>query len=405
MINRARLQQTIEELASIGVTQDGGITRYAYTSTEQKANAYVQQLMDTIGLKTYYDAVGNLIGELPSLKSLPSIVLGSHIDTVPNGGKYDGALGVLSAIEVVASIVEHQIELHHPIKIIAFKDEEGARFHFGMIGSRAAAGTLEAHDLDRVDADGITLKEAMYAQGFTPHFMHDAVLNHVHCYLELHIEQGKVLENAQASVGVVSGIAGPLWKQYRITGIAEHAGATPMNQRHDPLVASSLIITRIEQLALQYEQAVATVGQLTVKPNGVNVIPNEVTFTVDIRNIDEQKRAELEHQIDYYVKDVVKKRDLQVDIQTLQRVPSALCDATIQSTMRNALKKLSKPVVTLPSGAGHDAMQFNGLFPIGMLFVRSKDGISHNPLEYSSIEDIEDGANALFETITLLDQT
>lgn len=404
MINRERLQQTIEELASFGAQPDGSITRYAYTEIEKKANDYVEQLMKSIGLTTYYDAVGNLIGELAAPSNKPAIVLGSHIDTVPNGGKYDGALGVLSAIEVVTILIEQQINLQHPIKIIAFKDEEGARFQFGMIGSRAAAGTLEAQDLDRVDADGITLKEAMYAQGFSPHFMHDVVLNDVYCYLELHIEQGKVLESKEASVGIVSGIAGPLWKQYRITGVAEHAGATPMSQRHDPLVAASLIIAQIEQLALQFEQVVATVGQLAVKPNGVNVIPNEVTFTVDIRDIDEARRATLEQQIDQFVKKTVSERSLKAYVQTLQRVPSALCDDSIQANMQQALKKLNLPVVTLPSGAGHDAMQFHGVFPIGMLFVRSKDGISHSAFEFSSLNDIEDGANALFETVKLIDQ-
>ena len=403
MINTNRLLQSIEALSLIGRTSNGGVTRFAYTEVERLANEYVRQLMEAIGLTTYYDAVGNLIGEYEGCEPLPSIVLGSHIDTVPDGGKFDGALGVLTAIEVVATIIDKQIKLKHPIKIIAFKDEEGARFQFGMIGSRAAAGTLQDEDLDRADHTGITLKEAMYNQGFLPHLMKDAVLKNVKCYLELHIEQGKILEEANASVGIVSGIAGPLWKQYKIVGTAEHAGATPMSMRKDPIVAASHIISKIEELARQYANAVATVGKIQAHPNGINVIASEVTFTVDIRDIDIAIRDNLEQQIEEFVLKTVKERQLSYEVQTLQRVPSVLCDSTIQTAIHKATEKLGITPITLPSGAGHDAMQFHYLFPIGMIFVCSKEGISHNPQEYSSPSHIQDGANVLFETRLKLD--
>ena len=404
MININRLVQSIEELALIGKTPSGGVTRYAYTQIEQQANEYVKQLMEASGLTTYYDAIGNLIGQYEGCESLPSIVLGSHIDTVPEGGKFDGALGVLTAIEVVATFIEKQIKLKHPIKIIAFKDEEGARFQFGMIGSRAAAGTLQDGDLNRVDDTGITLKEAMYNQCFSPHLMTDAILKDVKCYLELHIEQGKVLEKANASVGIVSGIAGPLWKEYKIVGTAEHAGATPMSMRKDPLVAASQIIVKIEEMARQYANAVATVGKIQVLPNGINVIPDEVAFTVDIRDIDIEIRDKLEQQIEDFVKMTVKERKLSYQVQVLQRVPSVPCDNSIQTAIHQAMVKLELSPITLPSGAGHDAMQFHNLFPIGMIFICSKEGISHNPKEYSSPLHIKDGANVLFETLLTLDQ-
>ena len=403
MININRLIQSIDELSLIGKTASGGITRYAYTEIERQANDYVKQLMEAIGLTTYYDAVGNLIGEYEGSAPLPTIVLGSHIDTVPDGGKFDGALGILTAIEVVATILENEIKLKHPIKIIAFKDEEGARFQFGMIGSRAAAGTLLDEDLNRVDHTGITLKEAMYEQGFSPHRMKDALLKNVKCYLELHIEQGKVLEKANASVGIVSGIAGPLWKEYKIFGLAEHAGATPMSMRNDPVVAASHIIAKIEEMACQYANAVATVGKIQVLPNGINVIANEVAFTVDIRDIDIAIRDELEQQIEDYVIKTVKERSLTYQVQTLQRVPSVLCDSSIQIAIRQSMVKLGITPITLPSGAGHDAMQFHNLFPIGMIFVCSKEGISHNPNEYSSPSHIQDGANVLLQTLLTLD--
>jgi len=403
MINIDRLLQSIEELALIGKTPSGGVTRYAYTQIERQANEYVRHLMEASGLTTYYDAVGNLIGEYEGSAPLPTIVLGSHIDTVPEGGKFDGALGVLTAIEVVATILENEIKLRHPIKIIAFKDEEGARFQFGMIGSRAAAGTLQKQDLNRVDETGITLKEAMHDQGFSPHLMKEALLKDVKCYLELHIEQGKVLEKANASVGIVSGIAGPLWKEYKIFGTAEHAGATPMSMRKDPLVAASHIIAKIEEITHQYAHAVATVGKIQVLPNGINVIANEVSFTVDIRDIDVEIRDELEQQIEDFVKMTVKERNLSYQVQTLQRVPSVPCDDSIQTAIHQAMVKLGLSPITLPSGAGHDAMQFHNVFPIGMIFVCSKEGISHNPKEYSSPLHIKDGANVLLETLLTLD--
>lgn len=403
MINGQRLHAQLKQLATIGATKEGGVNRFSYTDEEQQANKYVQQLMKEAGLHVSFDAIGNVIGELKGQQDLPAIVLGSHIDTVPNGGKYDGALGVLAAIEVVHTLQEQQIQLQHPIKVIAFKDEEGSRFNFGMIGSRAVAGTLAAEDLLREDANGVTIAQAMLKQQFDPDQLHTVVMHDMFCYVELHIEQGKILENHDVSVGVVNGIAGPLWQSYTLTGLAEHAGATPMNLRHDALVGASLIIAEIERLAKRYPAAVATVGKLQIAPNGINVIPGEVNWTVDIRDVDEDIRNTLEREIHDYAQQVAASRELKLQIETLQRVAPVQCDSQLQQHIAHSIAKIGQPIITLPSGAGHDAMQFHAVCPVAMIFVRSKNGISHNPKEFSSAQDIEAGAQVLYETVVSID--
>lgn len=403
MINEERLLQQLATLAKIGKTPEGGISRFSFTAEEMEANDYVKQLMVAAGMTVSIDAIGNVIGEINGDIDAPAIVLGSHIDTVPNGGQYDGALGVLSAIEVIQSLQEQQISLQHPVKVIAFKDEEGTRFQFGMIGSRAAAGTLQFEDLKRTDQQGISIAEAMQQVGLDPINVEQAKFSNVQCYLELHIEQGKVLEQANVGVGVVTGIAGPLWQQITLKGLAEHAGATPMLIRRDALVGASLLIAKIEQLANQYPAAVATVGKLSMSPNGVNVIPGEVTFTVDIRDIDVEIRNALEQEIQHAAQTIAQERQLTLSIDTLQRVAPVKCDTELQQIIAQAIADSGQQVVYLPSGAGHDAMQFNGQFPIAMIFVQSKDGISHNPQEFSFAEDIIAGANILKQTLLQLD--
>lgn len=404
MINIDRLWNRIQELSLIGQTPEKGVTRFSYTPEEQEANELVKRYMQLAGLEVSYDTVGNLIGTKPGTEDLPAILLGSHLDTVPNGGKFDGSLGVLTAIEVMHSLQDQPITLKHPVKVIAFKDEEGSRFGFGMIGSRAVAGTLKDHDLERKDREGISIREAITAQGFDPQNIHAAKMENVKLYLELHIEQGKVLENHRVPVGIVTGIAGPLWLKVKLVGEAEHAGATPMGQRKDPLVAASLIISEIEKMAEKYSNAVATVGSLSVTPGGVNVIPGAVEFTVDIRNINVQLRNKLEQEIKEFAAKTANERNIELTIVELQRVSPVLCSQDIQKVIQQSIMELDLPVVSLPSGAGHDAMQFKDRFPIGMIFVRSKNGLSHNPKEFTTKEDVKAGAEVMLHTLIKLDQ-
>ncbi|MBA4494981.1 Zn-dependent hydrolase [Paenactinomyces guangxiensis] len=404
MINIDRLWNRIERLAQIGKTDKGGITRLSYTREESEANELVKRFMEEAGLNVYYDPVGNLIGTRSGTEELPAIMLGSHIDTVPEGGKFDGSLGVLTAIEAVQSLREHNIDCRHPILVVSFKDEEGSRFGFGMIGSRAIAGTLTPADLEHKDKQGITIREAMLQSGFEPDRFGEAKINNIKAYLELHIEQGKVLESYNVAVGNVTGIAGPLWLKFKIHGEAEHAGATPMGQRKDALAAASLMISKIEKITEQYQHAVATVGSLYLEPGGINVIPGYAEFTVDIRDIHENIRNQLEQEIKEYSLQVAEERDVELEIEELQRVAPLSCSDVIQEAIKESIEESGGQIISLPSGAGHDAMQFRQI-STGMIFVRSQDGISHNPKEYTSKDDVKQGAEVMVKTLLKLDQT
>ncbi|MCG7346445.1 Zn-dependent hydrolase [Sporosarcina sp. ACRSL] len=404
MIQVERLWNRLMELSQIGKQPSGGVTRFSFTKVEQRAKQLVASYMEEAGMQVREDAVGNLIGRRDGRRAdLPAVLIGSHIDTVPHGGKFDGALGVLAGIEVAQTLNEQQIELDHPIEVIAFTDEEGSRFGLGMIGSRAIAGTLTLEQLQQVDQDGITIWEAMEQSGLDPQNIGEAKRepSTVKAYVELHIEQGRVLEKEGLPAGVVSGIAGPYWTKWNISGEAGHAGATPMDGRKDPLMAATEIMQFMEEQAKKHPATVATVGQISVKPGGVNVIPGEVEFTLDLRAIDEAIRDAVETNIKATAEQVCLKRDVVLNIEHLQRIKPVPCSNSIQEVIREACRKTGVEPITLPSGAGHDGMQFNE-WPIGMIFIRSKDGISHNPAEWSSKEDCGKGTKILYETVLAL---
>ena len=401
MINKNRLLQRLQDLGQIGRNElTGGINRFSFTTEEQQAIGLVTSYMKEAGMTVTVDSVGNIIGTYGEEDE--TIMLGSHIDTVPDGGKYDGALGVLAAIEIVQTIHEQQLSLSKKIEVVAFKDEEGTRFGFGLIGSRAMAGLLTREQLQKVDATGISIEEAMREFQLSPLPLERVKRNDIQAYLEMHIEQGKVLENEELPVGIVSGIAAPLWLELTVTGISEHAGATPMPLRNDALTAASEMILAIEQMLNDTTDSVATVGKLNVEPNGVNVIPGKAIFTVDIRDIDEQKITTLENSILKQLQEIAERRNVTLTSKVLQRVKPAKTDIKLQQQLANSTAKQGIRPHSLISGAGHDAMNIAVVAPIGMLFVRSKDGISHNPLEYSSDEDIVTATNIFYDTVVEL---
>ncbi|MEK3936036.1 Zn-dependent hydrolase [Sporosarcina sp. FSL W7-1349] len=402
MINQERLWNRLMALGELGKQPSGGVTRFSFTEEEQQAKQLVASYMKEAGMEVREDAVGNLIGRREGRRAdAPVVLIGSHIDTVPDGGKFDGALGVIAGIEVVQTMNEQQIQHDHPIEVIAFTDEEGSRFGFGMIGSRAIAGTLTEDQLQQDDKNGITIGDAMKQFGLDPQHIGEARKepSTVKAYVELHIEQGRVLEKHEIPAGIVSGIAGPLWTKWILSGEAGHAGSTPMDSRKDPLMAAAEIMQFIEEEAKQYPQTVATIGQISVKPGGVNVIPGEVEFTLDHRAIDEDIRNEVEKKIQAHAEQVCVKRNVELVIEPLQRVTPVPCSEFIQNVIREACQKAGVEPLTLPSGAGHDGMQFHSTWPIGMIFIRSENGISHNPAEWSSKEDCGTGTQILFETI------
>lgn len=405
MINQERLWSRIHELSQIGRLENGGMERFSFTEIEREAKDLVISYMKQASMEVTEDAIGNIIGRKEGMNpGLPAVLVGSHIDTVPSGGIFDGALGVLAGIEVVQSLSENNMATDHPIEVIAFTDEEGARFGFGMIGSRAMAGTLTKEQLQHRDEAGVTIEDVMRTFGYDPEHISTAARdkNSIKAYLELHIEQGKVLEHQGLPAGIVTGIAGPLWMKWTLTGEAGHAGATPMGIRKDPLMAAAKIMQYIEAETKNYDGAVATVGQITVKPGGINVIPKQAEFTVDLRSISEDDRNEIEEKMTSYAENLCKKHGIGLEIATLQRVAPAPCAREIQAVIEEACHKVGVSPFFLPSGAGHDGMQFKGFCPVGMIFVRSKDGISHNPKEWSSKEDCAAGTEILYETVLKL---
>ncbi|OQP03441.1 Zn-dependent hydrolase [Geobacillus sp. 44B] len=405
MIQEERLWQRLMELGEIGRQPMGGITRLSFTKEERAAKEKVAAYMKEAGLFVYEDAAGNLIGRKEGTdKDAPVVLVGSHLDSVYNGGMFDGPLGVLAAVEVVQTMNENGVETKHPIEVVAFTDEEGARFRFGMIGSRAMAGALSADELNYQDANGVSVAEAMQEAGLNPHHIGKAARKpgSVKAYVELHIEQGRVLEEANLPVGIVTGIAGLVWVKFTVEGKAEHAGATPMPLRRDPLVAAAQIIEVIEQEAKETGTTVGTVGQLHVFPGGINIIPERVEFVLDLRDLDAAVRDNVLQSINEQAQKIGKERNVKVTTELLQEMPPVLCSELVQNAAKEACQKLGLDVFSLPSGASHDGVQLVGLCPIGMIFVRSQDGVSHSPDEWSTKEDCAAGANVLYHTVLRL---
>ncbi|WP_019635943.1 Zn-dependent hydrolase [Paenibacillus fonticola] len=402
-INKDRLWARLMELGQIGKQTSGGVTRYSFTPDESRAKDLVIAYMKEAGLAVREDAAGNVIGRREGTNPEAAVVLtGSHIDTVPDGGVFDGALGVLSAIEALQCMNELEIRNAHPIEVITFTDEEGSRFGLGMIGSRAVAGTLRQEDLEQRDEQAISIADAMRTAGLDPQRIGEAAKpsDEVKAYVELHIEQGRVLENLHEPVGLVTGIAGPLWQQFTLIGHAGHAGATPMHLRRDPMQAAAEILNYIYTEAKKYENAVATVGKLRTLPGGVNVIPGEVQFSLDLRDIDEADRNRLEASIHTYSQQVCEQLGIELEVELLQRVAPSPSSPLVQEAVAQAGKIAGlSDLPRLVSGAGHDGMQFSSLWPLGMIFVRSRNGISHNPEEWSSPEDCAAGTEVLYHTL------
>ncbi|MDQ7092923.1 Zn-dependent hydrolase [Desulfosporosinus sp. PR] len=402
MINKKRLYNRLMELGEIGKQKAGGITRLAFTPEDRAAKNLVASFMKEAGLIVREDAVGNIIGRLEGRNpEAPVILTGSHIDSVYSGGIFDGALGILGGIEVLQTMQEQGIKSEYPMEVIAFNDEEGARFSYSMLGSRGVIGSLKPEDLELKDKEGISIAAAMKAQDLEPTLIRCAARTKgsIKAFVELHIEQGKVLETNNRSVGIVTGIVNELWLKCTFKGEAGHAGATPMTMRHDALVAAAEFVQIVEREAKKTGTAVATVGKMSVFPGGINIIPGSVEFTLDLRDINQEVSDRVEDCIFQEAKRICRERSLELHTEVLQRIPPAPCSETFQGAAADAFKHLGFEPFYLPSGAGHDAMQLVNICPIGMIFVRSKDGISHNPAEWSSPEDCADGANVLYHTL------
>jgi allantoate deiminase len=403
VIDGERLWRRISDLGEIGKGEEGGVTRLSFTDEERAAKDLVASYMEEAGLSVYEDAAGNLFGRREGGDpDLPAVLIGSHVDSVYNGGTFDGPLGMLAGIEVLQTMEEQGLETEHPVEVVVFTDEEGVRFSFGMIGSRALAGKLTPEDLTSYkDENGVSIAEAMRAYGLDPEKIQEAARpeDSIKAYVELHIEQGRVLENEDLPAGVVTGIAGPVWLRFFLEGETGHAGTTPMNLRRDALAAAAEVMGLIEAGAAENGTSVGTVGQLEVEPGGINIIPGKARFSLDLRDIDEGVRDRAEDRILEEAEEACHRRGVRLEIETLQRLAPAPCSDLVRSAAERACEKLGIRPYALPSGAGHDGMQLTDLCPMGMIFVRSKNGVSHNPHEWSSQEDCAAGANVLHWTV------
>ncbi len=402
MVDGGRLWERLGELAEIGRHEEGGVARLSFTPEERAAKELVASYMREAGLAVREDAAGNLFGRREGRDpGAPAVLVGSHVDSVMNGGDFDGPLGVLGGIEVLQTMQERGVETERPVEVVAFTDEEGARFSLGMIGSRALTGTLSGEDLRHEDGEGVSIAEAMREAGLDPGRVGEAARssNSLAAYVEMHIEQGKVLEGEGLPVGVVTGIAGPVWLRLSLTGEAGHAGTTPMGARRDALAAAAEVLRVVEEEASATGSTVGTVGQIGARPGGINIIPGRVELSLDLRDIDEAVRDRVEGRIRERAGEACERRGVGLEFEELQRLPPAPCAEEIQATIAAACEGEGVRPYPLPSGAGHDGMHVAELCPMGMIFVRSKSGISHNPKEWSSPEDCEAGCNVLYSAV------
>ena len=393
-VNGDRLNASITRLAKIGRLPNGNICRLAFTPEDLQARYLVQQWMVEAGMAVRTDAAGNLIGTYAGRKiGAPSLATGSHIDTVPSGGEYDGTLGVLAGIEVVRVLRENNIHLNHPVEVIVFTDEESS-----MIGCQAMAGMAKPKDdsmAERLERIGGNWDEISTAK---------RTRENVAAFIELHVEQGAVLERSQKQIGIVQGVVGMLRQAISITGQANHAGTTPMDGRQDALVAAAQIVLFVQSIALKMpSQPVATVGFLTVAPNAVNIVPGQVELTVDMRDLSQACLDQMKELLDQELKAIATHTNTQITISPILVVEPTPAADSVQKIIEKTCQQFALSYCHLPSRAGHDALEIGRFTDMGMIFVPSEAGVSHSGEEYTSPEQCVHGANVLLNTLLQLD--
>ena len=400
-IDASRIMDRCAELARHSEQSDG-LTRIFLSSQQREVNDRVLHWMREAGMSARLDAMGNCVGRYEGLQpGAPCLLLGSHLDTVRDAGRYDGMLGVISAIECVARLHDTQRRLPFAVEVIGFGDEEGVRFGATLLGSRAVAGTFDGGLLDKADAHGVTLREAMREFGLDPAAIASAARSsaEILAYVELHIEQGPVLEASGLPVGVVTAINGGNRFEITLAGMAGHAGTVPMRLRRDALAAAAECILAAERVAGAMPQVVATVGRIEALPGAMNVIPGRVRFSLDVRAPTDERRHDAIAALRAEFDAIAARRRIEVAWSALWEAKTAPCDASLQEQIARAIAAEGIEVQRLPSGAGHDGMALIDLAPIGMLFVRCKEGISHNPAESVTEADVATGARALLRVI------
>jgi N-carbamoyl-L-amino-acid hydrolase len=399
-----RLQARITALSKFGANPEGGVSRVAFSDADIAGRDYIRKLMQQAGLTVRLDTAANIIGRREgSDPKLPAIMIGSHIDSVPGGGNYDGDVGVLGAIEVAQVLRERGIRLRHPLEVVSFTDEEG-----GLIGSLAMTGRLEPAALDVMTHSGKTIRDGIRAVGGDPDRLAEAQRKRgdLAAFVELHIEQGAILDEADIDIGVVEGIVGIRWWDVTVQGFANHAGTTPMNRRRDALLSAAEFVQAVNRVATSMPgRQVATVGRLRAEPGAPNVIPGKVVLSLEIRDLDKKKMDDVYTRVRAEADRIAKARNTPFTFDEL-KVSSepAPTDERMRRIIATAAQSLGLTHKVMPSGAGHDAQDMTHLAPTGMIFVPSKDGISHSPKEYTSPQDMANGANVLLRTVLAIDR-
>jgi len=403
-VNGDRIQQHVTALSKYGANPEGGVSRVAFSDADIAGRKYVAGLMQEAGLTIRTDAAGNIIGRREgSNAKLPPILIGSHTDSVPGGGNYDGDVGVIGAIEVAQTLQEHGVRLKHPLEVVIFADEEG-----GTVGSFAMIGRLQPDALDLTTHSGKTIRDGIRAVGGDPDRLAEAVRKpgDLTAYVELHIEQGAILDESDIDIGVVEGIVGIRWWDVTVEGIANRAGTTPMNRRRDALLSAAEFALAVNRVATSMPgRQVATVGRIRAEPGAPNVIPGKVVLSLEIRDLDAAKMTTVYDAIHAEADKIAQARQTPFTFTQL-KVSSepAPTDPRLQRIISKAASSLNLSTKLMPSGAGHDAQEISHIAPTGMIFVPSVGGISHAPKEFTSQQDMANGANVLLQTVLAIDR-
>lgn len=401
--NKEWVMNEIEKIAHFG-KGPRGITRLAFTETAVEAQKYVISLMEQVGLTITIDQIGNIIGRLEGKDdSLPAVVTGSHLDTVPEGGKYDGVIGVIGGLVAISRLKDKE-GLTHPLELIIFACEESSRFGFATVGSKAMVGLANVPEWSKAkDQEGVSFAEVIAKQHLDIERIGEAVRNaeEIKAFVELHIEQGRVLEKEQKTIGIVEAIAAPTRLKIRVEGVAAHSGSTPMEERRDALVSASMIVLAIHEIGAEQSKygTVTTVGMLNVYPGAINVIPGVVEMWVDIRGVNHESIIECLQDIKDAISTIAEGQEIGVSIMLLSAEKPINMNKDIMGLIKKVCVEKKVPHQVIHSRAGHDAMNLSHLAPAGMIFVPSQNGISHNGEEHTAIDEIMSGIDVLTETL------
>ena len=404
-IDMGRLRQDILDLGQVGREADSGLNRRAFTDGDRQGRDWFRQRLAAAGLELFQDGAANLHGRLGHDGIRPAVVMGSHLDTVPGGGPLDGALGVLVGLEVLRTVKASGIELRHPLEVIDFSDEEG-RFG-GMFGSQALAGHLTPERiLGARDLEGITLVDAMALWGLDANEALGARRDPatIHAFLELHIEQGPVLDRKRIPIGVVEAITGLFKWEVRLKGQPNHAGTTPMDMRIDAFQGLAEFGGEVNRLLEEHggPNSRATIGRVELHPGAANTIPGQATFSFEVRDTDERVLKTLSDAARRTLSSIARRRDLMFEFDVLSEIRPTRCDPGLQDLISNEAEAMGLPFLRMPSGAAHDAQSMARLTRVGMIFVRSREGKSHSPAEWTPWEDIQAGADVMLRSLVEL---